>query len=94
MIKQVDWPEEEGKYYLYQLYHEYFMQADSLLELFNWMIERYKTEKWWDYYPISICVGPKERDISKCEWIDWKNGLSHSKRIKLEIYRHYNFRYL
>lgn len=87
----VAWPEEDGKLYGYLRYHEWFVQADSLHDLFDWTMNKYATEKWWDYDGFRVCEGRQPHDIGQVQWIDWVAMLSDEQRAARDEAKKQNF---
>lgn len=87
-----DWPLEPGKFYLRIAYHEWWIQTENINDLFDWILYKYKTVKWWDYDPFYV-VKPDGtmKDAFDCK-IDWEALLTEDQKAELKTWKEINFK--
>lgn len=90
MVKTIDWPKQEGKYYLRIMYQTWFVQADDFDQLFAWIIFKYRTHKYWDYDTFHVFTNAP-KDLSKIKTIDWRNMLTRAQKKELKKWQDFNY---
>ena len=85
---------EDGKYYGRLSYHEWFVKAETLDELFDWVLNKYKTEKWWDYDGFSVWrnkISHTNNALAGTPF-DWKSELTENQKKELKEAEDFNFK--
>lgn len=72
-MKKVIWPDKIGKYYFYTLYHEYFIEFDSIEDVKEWFEQNMKLDEYFDYDGCCLYKNNGEENwkwevISKDKW--------------------------
>ena len=82
----VSWPRDNKMYYLRIAYRTWWIEAETINDLFDWIINKYKTEKWWDYDPFMVYTGVDEtlKGCFDSPAIEWKYFLTDEQRIELK----------